>query len=97
MERGSPPDSVVTSDRRVYQPVRKHRGMMPRFAALRHCDARHGSRCSSSAESAAVIHTERFRAAFRGHFVEAGLGEQQRSSAGGLLQPNYDSVGGSFE
>src|SRR3982074_1260300 len=42
---------------------------------------------------AAVIHTERFRAAVRGHFVEAGLGEQQQSSAGGPLQPELDQRG----
>src|ERR1700704_1921837 len=43
---------------------------------------------------AAVIHTERLRAAVRGHFVEAGLGEQQQGSAGGLLQPELHQRGG---
>src|SRR3979411_1106116 len=42
---------------------------------------------------AAVIHTERSRAAGRGRFVRPALGEQKQSSAGGPLQPELDQRG----
>src|SRR4029077_14451498 len=89
MERGAPPDSVVTSDRRVSSPSAAHTAARcRRFAALMSLPRRDMALDVLHLLSpAAVIHTERFRAAARGHFVEAGLGEQQQGFAGDLLWP----------
>src|SRR5467141_2458259 len=96
MERGSPPDSVVRSDRRVSSPSAANTAAWcRRLAALMSLPMRDMALDVLHLLSpAAVIHTECLRAAVRGHFVEAGLGEQQQSSAGGLLQPELHQRGG---
>src|ERR1700694_6026105 len=95
MERGSPPDSVVTSDRRVRSPTAaKTAAWCRRFAVLVSLPMRDMALDVLHLLSpAAVIHTERFRTAGGGHFVEARLGEQQHSPGGGLLQPELDQRG----
>src|SRR6267143_484444 len=95
MERGSRPDRVVTSDRRVASPsAAKSAAWWRRFAPLVSLPLRDMALDVLQLLSpAAVIHTERFRTALGGHFVEAGLGEQQQSPARDLLQPELDQRG----
>src|SRR6267378_5635456 len=96
MERGSPPDRVVTSDRRVSSPsAAKSAAWCRRFAALVSLPLRDMALDVLHLLSpATVIHTERFRTALRGHLVKAGLGEQQHGPGRGLLQPELDQRGG---
>src|SRR2546421_9903294 len=95
MERGPPPDSVVTSDRRVSSPSAANTAACcRRFATPGSWPARGRSLdVLPLRRPAAVVHAERLRTALGRHLVEAGRGEQQQRPGRGLLQAKLDQRG----
>src|SRR5580658_4800315 len=95
MERGSPPESLATSARRVSSPSAENTraGTLRRAAAplrlLRDIlfNVLHLHR------PAAIVHAERLGAAVARNLVESGLGEDEQGAIRGFLQPKFDESG----
>src|SRR5947207_4403626 len=95
MERGSPPQSVVTSDRRVSSASAANTAACcRRFAALRSLPPRDMALdVLHLLGPAAVIHAEGLRTALCRDLVEARLGEDQQRPGRSLLQAKLDQRG----